>query len=371
MPDLYALLGVQQDVSPEELRKAYKRQALRCHPDRKGGDTDAFQNLQRAYAILNDPYQRKLYDTYGEGMLQLMEGNGGPDVVNAVFSRITTYQRAQLVLFFFLATSFFMLTPIFIMLRWDHVIDWLWVTCMIPLWVLHLLACIPIMLMPSPPEDMTDEEQAEWEEGLRSQRNMRANLAVICTLLIVLEVLVTLRLDGSIQWSWHAVLLPWALLEFWQILRKLMQPSPESVGWNLVRLAMAFTVAAKMNGTIHNWDVVFIPYMIGCALSCFFLGNMCCSDEIPTDGSPSPRRLAASSMCFLTLFIMWMGLLLWRLDDPDEISAFVVTLPFLVPPYLLCLCLSCWICCVGDADLEETSSENFEETSTEGLLNEP
>ena len=62
MPDLYSLIGVESDVSPEDLRKAYKRAALRCHPDRKGGSVEDFQNLQRAYAILNDPYQRKVPD---------------------------------------------------------------------------------------------------------------------------------------------------------------------------------------------------------------------------------------------------------------------------------------------------------------------
>lgn len=59
----------------------------------------------------------QLYDTYGEEMLQIMEGNGGPDVAAKVFARISMAQRAQLVLFFFAATSLLMLTPIFIVLR--------------------------------------------------------------------------------------------------------------------------------------------------------------------------------------------------------------------------------------------------------------
>jgi len=59
----------------------------------------------------------QLYDTYGEEMLQIMEGNGGPDVAAKVFARISMTQRAQLVMFFFVATSLLMLTPIFIVLR--------------------------------------------------------------------------------------------------------------------------------------------------------------------------------------------------------------------------------------------------------------
>ena len=55
----YELLGCQPDASAEEIRKAYKRAALKCHPD-KGGRAEDFQELNRAYTILNDPYKRQV-----------------------------------------------------------------------------------------------------------------------------------------------------------------------------------------------------------------------------------------------------------------------------------------------------------------------
>jgi len=426
MPDLYSLIGVESDVSPEDLRKAYKRAALRCHPDRKGGSVEDFQNLQRAYAILNDPYQRKvlcdvsfthlilndclpfnscwhdvklmplhwqLYDTYGEEMLQIMEGNGGPDMAARVFARISMYQRAQLVIFFFVATSLLMLTPIFIVLRyalyisslqcltdtplvrcrWDLIVHWQWIMCFIPLWVLHAMACVPVVMMPSPPEDMSSEEAMEWHAAMHTQRAYRAAAVVVMSLLIILEVLVALRLDESISWSWHAVLVPWALLEFIGIVRKLALAGTDGsdsglppVGWNLVRLAMAFTVAAKLDGTIDHWDTAFTPYFIAIAISFILLLRQCYATERGVDGQ-SPQQLACTGMCSLFILALWIGLVLWHLDEPDEVSALVVMLPLFIPPYLLCCCLSCYVCLLGESDIADAADDSgseFRDTST-------
>ncbi len=64
MTDLYQLLQVPKTVSPEELKRAWKRAALKEHPD-KGGSNERFQKIQQAYAILSDPDARRLYDATG------------------------------------------------------------------------------------------------------------------------------------------------------------------------------------------------------------------------------------------------------------------------------------------------------------------
>jgi curved DNA-binding protein CbpA len=68
MSDLYDILGVTCDATQEEIRKAYKSQAGKCHPDKNPDDPEAtvkFQALQKAYSILNDPEKRKRYDQTG------------------------------------------------------------------------------------------------------------------------------------------------------------------------------------------------------------------------------------------------------------------------------------------------------------------
>jgi curved DNA-binding protein CbpA len=73
---LYEILGVAQDASASEIRKAYLRASTsgpRRHPD-KGGDPQKFAELQGAYEVLSDPEKRSTYDAGGE---EALKGGGG------------------------------------------------------------------------------------------------------------------------------------------------------------------------------------------------------------------------------------------------------------------------------------------------------
>mmetsp|Transcript_1205 Transcript_1205/g.4272 ORF Transcript_1205/g.4272 Transcript_1205/m.4272 type:complete len:412 (+) Transcript_1205:249-1484(+) len=72
---LYDLLGVSKDADSNELKKSYRKLAMKNHPD-KGGDPDKFKEISGAYDILSDPEKRQIYDEYGEEALK--EGRGGP-----------------------------------------------------------------------------------------------------------------------------------------------------------------------------------------------------------------------------------------------------------------------------------------------------
>lgn len=62
--DPYKTLGIEKDATQDQIKRAYKRKASKCHPD-KGGDKIEFQKLQNAYSILNDERKRLYYDQYG------------------------------------------------------------------------------------------------------------------------------------------------------------------------------------------------------------------------------------------------------------------------------------------------------------------
>ena len=75
--DYYEVLGVSKGVDAKELKKAYRRIAMKCHPDRNPGDTAAeeqFKEASEAYEILSDSQKRGIYDQYGHAGL---EGGGG------------------------------------------------------------------------------------------------------------------------------------------------------------------------------------------------------------------------------------------------------------------------------------------------------
>lgn len=78
MADYYELLGVSRTADAEEVKKAYRKLALKYHPDRNGGSKEAeerFKEVTEAYEVLRDPEKRSVYDRYGE---QGLKGSGGP-----------------------------------------------------------------------------------------------------------------------------------------------------------------------------------------------------------------------------------------------------------------------------------------------------
>lgn len=94
MQDLYQILGVNKNATEEEIKQAYRKLAMKHHPDR-GGDEKQFQEIKNAYEVLSDPVRRQQHDNPGpfhhhpgnheHSHFEFHFGGGGPQDIFAQF----------------------------------------------------------------------------------------------------------------------------------------------------------------------------------------------------------------------------------------------------------------------------------------------
>ena len=94
--DYYEVLGAKRDASDDELKKAYRRLAMKHHPDRNEGDASAeekFKEAKEAHDILSDERKRAAYDQFGHAGVDNSAGSGPGsagvgDIFDSVFGDI-------------------------------------------------------------------------------------------------------------------------------------------------------------------------------------------------------------------------------------------------------------------------------------------
>merc|ERR1719324_1676642 len=79
----YKLLEVDKNASDSDIKKAYRKLAIKHHPD-KGGDPETFKEITRAYEVLSDSEKRSKYDRFGEEGLEDGGGDAG-DIFESFF----------------------------------------------------------------------------------------------------------------------------------------------------------------------------------------------------------------------------------------------------------------------------------------------
>ncbi|MDR2390406.1 MAG: molecular chaperone DnaJ [Planctomycetota bacterium] len=91
--DYYTVLGVDRNADQDEIKKAYRKLAMKYHPDRNPGDKAAeekFKEADEAYEVLHDEEKRKRYDRYGHEGLAGSDGRGAPNFTSMedIFSQV-------------------------------------------------------------------------------------------------------------------------------------------------------------------------------------------------------------------------------------------------------------------------------------------
>ncbi len=77
--DYYKILGISKGATDDEIKKAYRKLALKYHPDKNKAPTaeEQFKLVAEAYEVLSDKKKRDIYDQYGEEGLKGSAGGGG------------------------------------------------------------------------------------------------------------------------------------------------------------------------------------------------------------------------------------------------------------------------------------------------------
>ncbi len=74
--DYYEILGVPKTASEDEIKKAFRKLAIKYHPDKQGGDEAKFKEINEAYEVLKDKQKRQRYDQFGHAGVGGASGGG-------------------------------------------------------------------------------------------------------------------------------------------------------------------------------------------------------------------------------------------------------------------------------------------------------
>ncbi len=72
--DYYEVLGISKNASEDEVKKAFRKLAVKYHPDKEGGSEEKFKEINEAYEVLKDKQKRQRYDQFGHAGVG---GSGG------------------------------------------------------------------------------------------------------------------------------------------------------------------------------------------------------------------------------------------------------------------------------------------------------
>ena len=92
------MLGVGKDANEADIKKAYRRLAMKLHPDRNAGDTKTeaeFKDVKEAYEVLSDQQKRATYDQFGHAGLDAQAGGETIDVDPKIVESVAEALRVQ------------------------------------------------------------------------------------------------------------------------------------------------------------------------------------------------------------------------------------------------------------------------------------
>ncbi|KAG0322997.1 hypothetical protein BGZ99_002981 [Dissophora globulifera] len=407
---LYEALGVPKTATQDEIKKAYRRLALRYHPDKVNvaevpDHETKFREIAAAYEVLSDPKKRQVYDKYGMMGVQMAGTEIGAQLIEIESLLCTLFLALSVLLA--LAIIFFS----FLAVRIDGKVTWNYYVVFIPLWILDFILAGMVISQAFRPVDQDDEDEShdrENEDGdttpiaqeerkaqkLKEKRRQRISGGMFALLIILLatafQVLVVKKANDSSSISGPAVFAPYFAIEGIFIIIALLQLAAafragvfaevplrgklvvifEALWWKATRLALAILIMLRIDDDITcSWAIVFIPlYVIG--LKYFvqlILGYRTFSrmqnQEMKQQGQSLMVVLGVVFVIVAALAYSLIGLLIAKLDGHDYSVARVLVPVFVVLAILLCCsgcCLPCMLLASGVSDEDQMEMDGVQ-----------
>jgi len=360
---LYQILGLPRtDVSPEDIKRAYRKAATRVHPDRNRGDpnsTAKFQEVQYAYSVLSDPRMRNVYDSYGEQGLKMYEsymsfadGDGGTGLPLANPASLLGLVCCAASIIVGLATA--LCVTVYMKLQ-DSSNETPLALMLIPLWVLNTAALVGLCVF-----TVSGMRRGAGTAELAGPGAMLAQLL----LLIAWEVLLVLRTDGGVPTLPFAVVFaPLYVYEALNLCRALPRTTTATyeaevtagstslsypmhvvrvLTGSVARAAFLALLTLKLDGTLGglSYAVVLLPLWLA------LLVSLLLNCSVLSGGASSTEReqmllVLARGRVLGVLFLAFL-LLLANLVLDHSMSSW---LPFFMVPFIFSGCFFCCCCC--------------------------
>ncbi|KAL7442267.1 hypothetical protein ACHAXH_007799, partial [Discostella pseudostelligera] len=230
----YDLLGVTPNATPDELKRAYKRQSLLIHPDKLAqrgkivtiSDRDRFTRMRFAYEVLSDPRRRETYDAVGEKGMKWIEEplSIDPQELAHNFATSSICDRSKIFAIFLVIYIAIFLLPVLICLMADGTLGnnahWMAILCPLWIWDVFILFYHSRVILMGPIKRPDHIPEEEWVDPLPMSKRIMAMVRFGC--LVLFQVLLALRLDGYMEnIPWYIVFIPMYLWEGIALRRKL------------------------------------------------------------------------------------------------------------------------------------------------------
>ncbi|KAI9265610.1 hypothetical protein BY458DRAFT_513440 [Sporodiniella umbellata] len=332
--NLYQSLGLTKSATTSDIKKAYRKLALKYHPDKNPNSTDKFKEIKYAYEILSDEKKRRVYDRYGELGLQMM-GSVMEPLYDPQFESMLYQTFGFFSLILVLAILFFS----FLTVRIDARVGWSWWLVWIPAWCIDLLVfyrlCRWLLSAQAPHDEKLDEEKREGGY----ERRLDGLLSFLC--LFVFQLLLVLRLDGQVDWAMSSkVGIPYYIFEGVRLFSALVHYTPwavSSLGWPLLRLITLLLVFLRVDRVmVCSWALVFIPlYLLGLQWALTLVYTFLTYRRIPQPelAQKAKSTLLLSTLLFgvvCTLAYALLALIIYRLDGHRGLSMSHVFVPLFI-----------------------------------------